>query len=195
MEYDLYHQWEPHIDTYKNHQNTEIEFRFGRKLGNKFDTNVGKETFVKCLKALEAYTGWEDKVHSKLDVYYFEGGKRLSINEETDQRESVIKQRIMVNDFELKEKPFDVRLGISSETPFEYNGETALEQKNKERWSFIRKNLRIDASIIQGNPDDLDDDQDTNYQIEMEIVDPGLLKTRDEQFNIIYKIFDLIKCM
>jgi len=194
MEYDLYHQWEPYINMYKNSQNTEIEFRFGRRNGNKFDTNVGKSTFEKCLKALEMYTGWEDKKHSKLDMYYFDGGKRLSINEETEERESIVKQRLLVNDFELQGKPFDVRLGVSSEQPFEYDGETATEQKNKERWSFVRKNLRIDASIIKGNPDDLDDDQDTSYQIEMEIINPAAMQTRDEQFNIVYKIFDLIKC-
>jgi hypothetical protein len=194
MEYDLYHQWEPYINMYKQ-KNIEIEFRFGRRHGNKFDTNVGKDTFIKCLKALENYKGWEDKAHSKLDVYYFEDGKRLTINEETDDRESIIKKRVLVNDFELKGKPFDVRLGISSETPFEYDGETATEQKNKERWSFIRKNLRIDASVVRGNPDDPDDDQDTSYQIEMEIVNPELMHTRDEQFNIVYKIFDLLKCM
>jgi hypothetical protein len=195
MEYDLYHQWEPYLDMYKNSQNVELEFRFGRRLGNKFDTNVGKVTFQKCMQALEMYKGWEEKVHSKLDVYYFDGGKRLSINEETDERESIVKERLLVNDFELKGKPFDVRLGVSSERPFEYDGETATEQKYKERWSFVRKNLRIDLSKVTGTPDDPDDDQDTSYQVEMEIINPALMHTRDEQFNIVYKIFDLIKCM
>lgn len=195
MEYDLYHQWEPYLELYKNSPNTEIEIRIGRKLGKKFDTNVGKDTFTKCLKALEMYKGWEQVTHSNMDVYYFDGGKRLTIREDSEDRESIVKERIIVNDFELKGKPFDVRLGISSETPFEYDGETATEQKNKERWSFVRKNLKIDASIVKGNPDDPDDDQDTNYQIELEIIQPSLMKTRDEQFNIVYKIFDILKCM
>lgn len=195
MEYDLFHQWEPVINQYKNSPNTEIEIRFGRRSGNKFDTNVGKDTFFKVLKALDTYTGWESKRHNKFDMYYFEDGKRLQINEETDERDSVIKQRVLVDDFALNGMPFDVRLGVSSEVPFEYDGETATDQKTKERWSFVRKNLSIDMSKVQGNPDDPDDDDDTNYQIEMEIIEPSKLQTRDEAFNLMYKVFDLMKCI
>jgi hypothetical protein len=195
MEYELFNQWEPVINRYKNSPNTEIEIRFGRRSGNKFDTNVGKDTFFKCLKALDAYTGWESKKHAKFDMYYFEDGKRLQINEETDERDSVIKQRVLVDDFELNGMPFDVRLGVSSEVPFEYDGETATDQKTKERWSFVRKNLSIDMSKVQGNPDDPDDDDDTNYQIEMEIIEPSRLQTRDETFKLMYKVFDIMKCI
>ena len=49
MEYDLFHQWEPIINAHKNSPHTEIEIRLGRKSGHKFDTNVGKESFVKVL--------------------------------------------------------------------------------------------------------------------------------------------------
>ena len=195
MEYELFNQWQPVIDKYKNSPNIEIEFRFGRRSGNKFDTNVGKETFIKCLKALDAYAGWESKKRAKFDLYYFEGDERLQINEETDERDSVIKQRVTVDDFQLGGLPFDVRLGVSSEVPFEYDGETATDQKTKERWSFVRKNLSIDMSKVQGNPDDPDDDDDTNYQIEMEIIDPSKLQTRDDMFKLLYKVFDLMKCV
>lgn len=195
MEYDLFHQWEPIINAHKNSPHTEIEIRLGRKSGHKFDTNVGKESFVKVLKALEGYTGWEQKRHYSSDVYYFEGGKRLMINEETDERESVIKQRVQVNDFELNGLPFDVRLGVSTEIPFEYDDETATEQKTKERWSFVRKNLQIDVSRITGTPDDPDDDEDTVYQIEMEVIDPQKIQSRDEMFNMVYKVFDVMKCV
>lgn len=195
MEYELFHQWEPLINTYKNSPDTEIEIRIGRKSGTKFDTNVGNETFRKCFDALDAYQGWESKECNKYDVYYFEEGKRLQINERTDEREAVIKRRVLVNDFELRGLPYDVRLGISTEVPFEYDGETATEQKNKERWSFVRKNLRIDMSRITGNPDDPDDDQDTVYQVELEIINPALLRTRDESFNLVYKVFDVIKSL
>lgn len=195
MEYTLFNQWEPVLNRYKNEPNTEIEIRFGRRSGNKFDTNVGSETFMKCLTALETYTGWETRRHDKFDVYYFEEGKRLQINERTDERDSVIKHRVHVDDFALQGLPFDVRLGVSTETPFEYDGETATEQKTKERWSFVRKNLSIDLSKVQGNPDDPDDDDDTSYQIEMEIIEPSRLQTRDDAFKLVYKVFDLMKCV
>lgn len=195
MEYVLFDQWESVLDRYKHAPNIEIEIRFGRKSGHNFDTNVGSETFQKCLKSLDTYTGWESKRHDKFDVYYFEGGKRLQINEQTEERDSVIKQRVLVDDFALPGLPFDVRLGVSTETPFEYDGETATEQKTKERWSFVRKNLSIDLSKVQGTPDDPDDDEDTSYQIEMEIIDPAQLQTRDDAFKLMYKVFDLMKCV
>jgi hypothetical protein len=88
-----------------------------------------------------------------------------------------------------------VRLGVSTETPFEYDGETAVEQKAKERWSFVRKNLSIDISKVQGNPDDPDCDDDTSYQIEMEIIDLSKLDSRDTVFNLLHKVFDLMKCV
>ena len=195
MEYELYHKWEPVINKYKNSPNTELEIRFGRPAAKKFDTNVGKEAFEKALKALEAYKGWETATHKKYDVYYFDEGKRLQIDEETEERDSVVKKRVMVDDFPLEGMPFDVRLGVSTEVPFEYDGETAADQKTKERWSFVRKNLSIDMSKIQGNPDDPDCDDDMTYQIEMEIINPTLVDSRDTCFNLIYKIFDLMKCV
>jgi hypothetical protein len=195
MEHELFHKWEPVINKYKNSANTELEIRFGRPAAKKFDTNVGKEAFENALKALDTYKGWEAATHKKYDVYYFDGGKRLQIDEETDERDSVVKKRVMVDDFSLEGMPFDVRLGVSTEVPFEYDGETAAEQKTKERWSFVRKNLSIDLSKIQGNPDDPDCDDDMSYQIEMEIIKPSLVDSRDTGFNLIYKIFDLMKCV
>ena len=89
-----------------------------------------------------------------------------------------------------------MRLGISTEEPFEYDGEeTSTEQKAKERWSFVRKNLSIDMSIVKGNPDDKDCDDDTVYQIELEIIKPELVSDRDIMYNLLYKIFDLLKCV
>lgn len=200
MEHQLYHKWEPLIEKYKNSPDTEIEIRFGRRALNKgstpgFDTNVGKETFEKVLKALEGYKEWESTKHSKYDVYYFDGGKRLQINEDTEERDSVIKRRVLVDDFAMEGHPFDVRLGVSTEKEFEYDGETAADQKTKERWSFVRKNLSIDVSKVQGNPDDPDCDDDTIYQIEMEIIDPKKIDSRDTGFNLLHKVFDLMKCV
>jgi hypothetical protein len=175
---------------------TEIEMRLGRRASSGFDTNVGKDTFAKVLRALQKYQGWEDTKHSNATIYYFPGNKRLSVNEETDEQVGQIKKRVTVDDIELGSEPFDIRLGVSTEVPFEYDGEeTSTQQKTKERWSFVRKNLSIDMSIVKGNPDDKDVDDDTTYQIELEIVDPSKVKTRDELFNILHKIFDLLKCV
>jgi hypothetical protein len=192
----LFDKWESIIDNHKSKPNIEIEIRFGRKSGTKFDTNVGREGFEKALRALEKYDGWETKNHANSTVYYFPGAKRLTINEETDEQVGQVKTRVKVDDMELKDQPLDVRLGISTEVSFEYDGEeTSTEQKTKERWSFGRKNLMIDMTIVKGTPDDKDSDDDTTYQIEMEIIDPSQIQNKIELFNILYKVFDLMKCV
>ena len=192
----LFDKWAKVIETHKNSENTEIEIRFGRRSGTKFDTNVGQSTFDKVMRALNTYEGWESKNHSEVTVYYFDGGKRLSVNEATDEQIGQIKTRVAVDDIELQGHPMDVRLGISKEIPFEYDGEeTSTEQKTKERWSFVRKNLSIDMTIITGTPDDKDSDDDKTYQIELEILKPSQIQNKIELFNLLYKVFDIMKCV
>lgn len=196
MATNLFSRWETIIESHKSTPNIEIEIRFGRKAGNKFDTNVGSDVFQKVMRALEKYDGWESKNHTNSTVYYFSGSKRLTVNEETDEQVGQVKTRVKVDDFELQGAPLDVRLGVSTEVPFEYDGEeTSTEQKTKERWSFVRKNLEIDMTIVKGTPDDKDSDDDTTYQIEMEIIDPSQIQNKIEMFNILYKVFDLLKCV
>lgn len=192
----LFKAWSPIIRKVQNSEHTEIEFRFGRKGKSGFDTNVGKDTFEKVLRALMKYQEWEKATHSKSTVYYFENDRRLTVDEETDDQVGCVKQRVTVSDFEFSDEPFDVRLGVSTEEPWEYDGEeVSTEQKDKERWSFVRKNLSIDVTAIKGTPDDKDCDEDTVYQIEMEIVDPKALNTDVELFNLMYKVFDVMKCV
>ena len=191
----LFDKWQGLINSHKSKENIEIEMRFGRRAGSRFDTNVGSATFDKVIRALSKYQEWESTNHATTTVYYFEGGKRLSVNEETDEQVGQVKTRVKVDDFELDDQPLDVRLGISTEVPFEYDGEeTSTEQKTKERWSFVRKNLTIDMSIVKGTPDDKDSDEDTTYQIEMEIVRPSEIQNEIELYNLLYKDFDVLKC-
>jgi hypothetical protein len=118
------------------------------------------------------------------------------VNEQTDEQVGHIKTRVAVNDIELQNHPLDVRLGISTEVPFEYDGEeTSTEQKTKERWSFVRKNLSIDMTIITGTPDDKDSDDDKMYQIELEILKPSEIQNEIELFNLLYKVFDIMRCV
>jgi hypothetical protein len=192
----LFAKWDPLIRQHAKRPNTEIEFRFGRPSGKGLDTNVGPETFERVLRALKKYDGWETTKHTNATVYYFDGNKRLTVDEETDEQVGQIKKRVLVDDFQMASAPFDVRLGISTEQPFDYDGEeTSTKQTTKERWSFVRKNLSIDMTVVKGTPDDKDSDEDTMYQIEMEIIDPSQISDENNLFNLIYKIFDLMKCI
>lgn len=192
----LFTQWEPLIRQHANKPNTEIEFRFGRPSGKGFDTNVGSAVFDKVMRALRKYDGWESSKHTNATVYYFEGNKRLTVDEETDEQVGHIKRRVLVNDFNMESAPFNVRLGVSTEETFEYDGdETSTKQTTKERWSFVRKNLSIDMTIVKGTPDDKDCDEDTVYQIELEIIDLKQISDKNELFNLLHKVFDIMKCV
>lgn len=204
----VFDKWSKIIEEQKTQENIEIEIRLGRANGKKFDTNVGQAAFEKVLRALNKYAGWESKNHTTSTVYYFEAEgtgtsradrksfKRLSVDEATDEQVGQVKTRVTVNDVELPGQPLDARLGISTEVPWEYDGEeTSTEQKTKERWSFVRKNLSIDMTVVTGTPDDKDSDEDTTYQIEMEIIDPSQIENKIELFNLLYKVFDVLKCI
>ena len=196
MSRPLFEKWAPIISKFKSAPNTEIEIRFGRKAGKGFDTNVGRESFENAFRALSKYQAWESTNHTNSTIYYFAGDKRLSVDEATDEQVGQVKKRVKVDDFSLDDVPFDVRLGVSTEEPFEYDGEeTSTKQTTKERWSFVRKNLSIDMTIVKGTPDDKDSDEDTFYQIEMEIIDPKVLEGEKDTFNLLYKVFDLMKCV
>jgi len=189
-------KWIPIIDKFKKVPGIEIEIRLGRKSRTGFDTNVGPESFGRALRALNKYEGWEKKTHGTSTVYYFEGSKRLVVDEQTEEQIGQVKKRVQVDDFSPDDFPFDLRLGVSTEEPFEYDGEeTSNKQRTRERWSFVRKNLSIDMTIVKGTPDDKDADDDTTYQVEMEIVSPPVLGGKNETFNLLYKVFDLMKVM
>jgi hypothetical protein len=191
----LYTEWSTPINLYRERPNVEIEWRLGRT-GRNFDTNVGRETFEKLMHGLQKYTGWEQVNESELTVYYGPKGsnKRVSINEKTDEQVAIQKKNLVKADFPLEDRPFDIRLSVSTEEPCEWGDDTeASSSKTKHRWSFVRKNLSIDMSIMKGDPDDKDCDEDTTYHVEFEIVDPKKVTSRNELFNLLHKTFDLMK--
>lgn len=192
----MFDKWNQSIARHSKNPHVETEFRLGRKTSSGFDTNVGMGPFRKVLASLEKYTEWEKTEHSMSTIYYFPANKRLVVNEETDEQVGVTKTRVYVDDITLEDCQFDVRLGISTEVGFLYDGkETSNNQRDRERWSFIRKNLSIDMSIVKGQPLDKDSDDDTTYQIEFEIIKPGLVKNDVEMFHIIHKISDVLKTL
>ena len=187
----LCEKWGPLIEKYIAIPNLEIEIRFGRRSMNRFDTNVRSRSFYKVMNSLNNYEWWESKKHTSSAMYYYKGSQRLTIDHETGEHIRIIKKRVIVDDFLLYAAPFDVRLDICTEQPFEYgDGDDVItRQATRERWSFIRKNLSIDLTIVKAP------NEETVYQIEMEIIDPKLLSGKGESFKLISKIFDLLKCL
>jgi len=188
----------PEFDRYKNQKYVEFELRLGKRStkGGAFDTNVGHDVFHRILDGLKRYQGWESTSESEVDIFY-DGDRRFIFEGDSDDCIAVIKKKIKKVDIHLENKPFDIRFGVATETPIE-NPEVPGEadQKTRRRWSFIRKNLSIDMSVVTGGGAfDPDSEDEAVYQVELEIVDPTEVKTDDELYNICWKVEDILKLL
>lgn len=190
---NLYPKFQQVIHKYKNHPNVEIEFRFGKVNRGSFDTNVGEATYKKALEALMMYKGWEKMKVSNDQIFYGEGGRRAVSNEESDEVTRVTKTKLVKIDHVCEGRPLDVRMSVSTEIPCEPDeDEVYSESKQRTRYSFVRKNLSIDVSMVKGTPDDPDCDEDTQYQIELEIIDPSKVTDDKVLYPLVHKVFDLM---
>ena len=176
----------------------EIEFRFGKINNSLFDTNVGKDIFDKIMCGLKQYSSWEKIQKSNTSVYY-KGNIRMSINDndETDIH-TVEKKSVLKQDFKLSSHIMDIRLAVSTETVLPASSNHGVDDimdfiRVKNRVSFIRKNLRIDMTIVQGDTCDIDDENENRYEIELEIIDPLFVTDEKLLYNITNKIFDILK--
>ena len=188
-------------DTFKSvvaTENVEIEFRFGKINNKMFDTNVGKDIFEKVMSGLNKYSLWESVLKSNTSVYY-KGTVRMSINDNNEKDVTIIeKKNITKKDFNLSDHIMDVRMAVSTETILPIRcrpGENDIMDfiRVKNRVSFIRKNLRVDMTIVQGDTCDIDDEDENRYEIELEIIDPLIVTDEKLLYNITNKIFDILK--
>lgn len=179
------------FELHKNEEHIEVEIRLGKHNGSLFDTNVGKETFERVLKGLKKYNGWESTKTTTTDVYYDDtNGIRISSDENTGEQVMVQKINVVKQDFKFE--PLDVRFSISREIPT--FGQYDMDRKrSKLRHSFVRKNLSIDMTISTGDSADMDSEDASSYQIELEINKPGDVTSYDQLFNILHKINDVSK--
>jgi len=183
----------PSFEALKAEENIEVEIRLGKHNGSLFDTNVGKETWERVLKGLKNYDGWESTDYTESDVYYNDNSNvRITSNEDTGEQTMIQKISVVKEDFKCD--PLDVRVCIAREIPT--SGEYEMDRKRtKMRHSFVRKNLSIDMTISSGDNVDMDSEEESSYQIELEIVKPGDVDSVYKLFNIINKVADLVKIM
>jgi len=179
------------FESHKDEENIEVEIRLGKHNGSLFDTNVGKETFERILDGLKKYNGWENIKTTTSENYYNDANSiRITVNEDTGEQTMIQKINVVKEDF--TGEPLDVRFSVSREIPTW--GEYPMDRKRtKTRYSFLRKNLSIDMTISSGDNVDMDSEEECSYQVELEIVKPQDVGTRDEFFNILHKVNDLSK--
>jgi hypothetical protein len=184
-------RWETLI---RKHNGKEIEIRFGKMNRGSFDTNLTKDTFDKVLRRLRKYDGWESVVESDTSNYYYDKQRRVTYdNDKGDITECIVKKRVLVDDVSLEGELFDIRLGVSSEIPCDPVGEDDeyTKVRNRKRVSFVRKDLRIDVTAVSGDPEDPDSENETEYQVELELL--RVPESQHELYNMVYKVFDVLK--
>jgi hypothetical protein len=191
---EFFEKCKPVFEANKSKKHVEIEIRLGKMNGKIFDTNVGKDIFSKVLKALKKYQQWES-VNECVSTVYYKGNTRMVIDENTEQVEYVQKERVKVVDYKLSNKPLDVRFAVSTEKPTVQSSEDEVMDhvRHKQRISFVRKNLVIDMTEVTGDPDDMDDESEASYEIELEIINPKDVSDDDTLYNIIYKVECVMK--
>jgi hypothetical protein len=191
---DLFLKSKPILDAHRSKKHVEFEMRIGKISKTMFDTNVGRDAFVSVMEALRVYKAWEAIKESTTSVYY-KGSTRMSIDEDTGDATTMRKTKLTVIDQYLVDRPFDVRFCVSEELPVSDDiGDEIMDYvRHKKRVSFIRKNLSIDLTVVSGDPDDIDDENEESYEIELEIMDPTKVTDNDTFYNLLYKIECILK--
>lgn len=180
----------------KRHQrtkNVEVEMRLGTITKQGFDTNVGKERYDRIHRALSKFGGWEEVVNARTNAYYLSNLRHV-MNDDTDEVVTVVKKSVKKIDH--AGHPMDVRLSIATETPCELDGEEVFERSClRDRVSFVRKNVSIDLTVVTGDATDVDEESPTQYQVELEIVDPTKFTADAEIENMVQKMADVMKIL
>ena len=181
----------------KSLPNLEVELRLGKKNTNMFATNIGEKKFLKIKQALDNFNGWEKVETSNISSYFLKN-IRYNVNDDTDASETIIKKKIKHFDQVLPDQPLDIRFAIAQEIPQPEPDLDNVEMdfmRCKSRTSYIRKNLSIDLTIVNGQPEDMDDEYDNSYEVELEIIDPTKVTNDKTFYNIIYKVFCILKTL
>jgi hypothetical protein len=191
----VYNAFKPSFTTHHKKKNVEIEFRLGKINGNRFDPDVGKVSYTRMMNFLEKYKGWESIENSEYDVYNGPENFRTLIDDAKNTRTSMVKKKLINKNYKTEGLAFDVRMSIATETPKDETGDEVYEVIfHKKRRSFMRKGLRIDMTETTGDADDIDAENATSYQVELEIVDPSNTDEKSQFRNHVQKIGDVLKC-
>jgi len=188
----LFKNIQPLFENFKNETNVEFEMRLGRINSGSFDTDIGVESFDKIMNGLEKYKEWETVKKTNTSVYY-KADIRTSVDEDTDESITILKKKLSKTNFNIPGKPYDMRFAVSKEIPCVSGEDHEMDSvRIKNRISFIRKNLSIDMTVVTGDANDLDCEDEARYEVELEIIDPTQISDRDTLYNIIYKVFDVL---
>lgn len=154
------------------HSCVELEWRIGHRQGS-FRPGVGEEAWTRLKHALDASPAFEPTF--KHSCERMGGATNIKC---VDGTAWVHKRRLA--DVDVEERPWSVRASVSLEEPGDPTMATTVLQyeRRKQRWSYRHRCWSIDLTRVRSNlPVHLDDYEDL-FEVEIELVDPGMLFER-----------------
>lgn len=155
------------------HDRLELEWRLGHRQGA-FRPGVGAEAWARLQRALDASPAFQRTHKETREQLGDSSGVRC-----VDGTVWMHKKRLADVDSET-DKPWSVRASVSLEVTEAHppKGVQLKYERRKQRWSYRHMCWSIDLTKVCSNlPGNLDDDQET-YEVEVELVDPGMLFER-----------------
>lgn len=162
------------------HSCVELEWRIGHRQGS-FRPGVGKEAWTRLKQALDASPAFESSFQHSCERM---GG--ATNTKCVDGTTWVHKRRLA--DVDVEERPWSVRASVSLEEPGEpVAASTVLKfERRKQRWSYRHRCWSIDLTQVRSNlPSHLDDYEDL-FEVEIELVDPGMLFERPASHLVVW---------
>lgn len=173
------------------HKGLELEFRFGHMLpGGHFSANIGKAAFQKLKTTFDAIQKFDrvvdiETVEKIADVKHVttlalaESSMLSSTPKPPPPPFCMTKQRVFQKEFTVvAESPYTIRANIALEKIVPLRTVISKLTRHKKRRRYIYKCWAYDFTEVVSNGDI---DMEESYEIELELVDPGILfeKTMD----------------
>ena len=172
--------------TQHGHIGLELEFRLGHVLaGGHFSPNVGKDQFAKLKSKLDAAKKFERVVAVEtVEKIGNAGGGAGAFKHVTTLGIStgpppppycMTKHKVYQKDFTVTESPYTTRCGIAMEKVVPLVDAPTGFTRHKRRTRYIYKMWAFDLTTVVSNTDI---DTEESYEVEIELLDPGLLFER-----------------
>jgi hypothetical protein len=170
--------------TQHGHAGLELEFRLGHVLaGGHFSPNVGKDQFAKLKSKLDAAKKFE-RVVAVETVEKIGNAGGAAFKHVTTLGIStgpppppycMTKHKVYQKDFTVTESPYTTRCGIAMEKVVPLTEAPAGFTRHKRRTRYIYNMWAFDLTTVVSNTDI---DTEESYEVEIELLDPGLLFER-----------------
>lgn len=170
--------------TQHGHVGLELEFRLGHVLaGGHFSPNVGREQFDKLKSKLDAAKKFDRVITVETVERIGTAGGGAFKHVTTLGISSgppppvycMTKHKVYQKDFTVTESPYSTRCSIAMEKVVPISSTPTGFTRHKRRTRYVYKTWAFDLTTVVSNTDI---DAEESYEVEIELLDPGLLFER-----------------